>query len=183
LRDYSVQVEDTIDTAVTFRLGIFDAVELEADGCPGSVGLALDEGEASVLGDSMPVSFTVCPTWLLRLPPVGLPITATLSTPSRALLAIIPDVPVALGSPGFAAIVPAFSALMFSSTNEFGPSPARRHPVRDTVPACSDCEVADGAGICAPVGAGACADSPTAKAAAIHVHENARFIVVLPWLG
>ena len=58
-RGYSEQVEDTIESVLTFRLGVLDALELEADGCPGSAGLALDEGEASVFGESMPVSFTV----------------------------------------------------------------------------------------------------------------------------
>ena len=66
---------------------------------------------------------------------------------------------------------------MFASTNEPGASPAFRQPVTVTVLALSlsDCADADALGDVL----GVCADKPTAKTAARHVHGIARFIGVL----
>jgi hypothetical protein len=100
------------------------------------------------------------------------------------VVVVEPLVPAALGAPApvVAVVVVAVveaglsaSDLMFASTNDPGASPARKHPVTVTVlslSACADVDALDDV-------VGACADSPTAKAAARHVHEIARFIGIL----
>ncbi len=67
-------------------------------------------------------------------------------------MAIVPEVPVALGSPGLVAeaVVPAVSVFMCSSTKLLGESPARRQPVSVTVPALllSACDIGAVEGVC-----------------------------------
>jgi hypothetical protein len=104
------------------------------------------------------------------------------------VVVVVPDVPAVPAVPAVpvvpvvvvdavALVAALLSLLMFASTKEPGASPARRHPVTVTVLALSlsDCVEADALGDVL----GVCADKPTAKAAARHVHGIARFIGIL----
>jgi len=97
--------------------------------------------------------------------------------PAAPVVPAVPAAPVVDVEALALVVALSLSPLMFASTNEPGASPAFRQPVTVTVLALSlsDCADADALGDVL----GVCADKPTAKTAARHVHGIARFIGIL----